>query len=78
MQPQRATKDVFVIPVASERQAKEQFRAGTLNSVGKNVILTALMTLMPILVVERSKPRICSRPLAGNAGSNPVGSMDVL
>jgi hypothetical protein len=32
---------------------------------------------MPIPVAEGSKAWVCSRPPAGIAGSNPVGSMDV-
>ena len=32
---------------------------------------------MPFAVAERSKARICSRSLAGAAGSNPAGRMDV-
>ena len=32
---------------------------------------------MPIPVAERSKARVCGRSLAGVAGSNPAGGMDV-
>ena len=31
----------------------------------------------PIPVAERSKARVCGRSLAGIAGLNPVGGMDV-
>ena len=32
---------------------------------------------LPIPVAERSKARVCGRSLAGVAGSNPAGGMDV-
>ena len=33
---------------------------------------------VPIPVAERSKARVCGRSLAGVAGSNPAGSINVL
>jgi hypothetical protein len=32
---------------------------------------------VPIPVAERSKASVCSRSLAGVAGSNPAGGMDI-
>ena len=34
-------------------------------------------SIQPIPVTERSKARVCGRSLAGIAGSNPAGGMDV-
>ena len=37
----------------------------------------ARWTAMPVPVAKRSKAKVCGRSLAGVAGSNPYGGMEV-
>jgi hypothetical protein len=50
-------------------------RGGGDRSVGTATVRSGVR--MPIPVGERSKAKFCGRSLAGIAGSNPAGNMDV-
>jgi hypothetical protein len=39
--------------------------------------LSSLILIQPILVAARSKAWVCRRGIAGIAGSNPAGGMDI-
>jgi hypothetical protein len=41
------------------------------------ILFTAHFNCWPIPVAAASKAWACNRPLAGNAGSNPLGGVDV-
>jgi mannitol-1-phosphate/altronate dehydrogenase len=39
--------------------------------------LSSLILIQPILVTARNKAWVCGRCIAGIAGSNPIGGMDI-